>query len=189
MTRALLIVVTLLGLLIPALVTAQDCGGETLVPCGAIPWRLGSWPVLASPTPMPTVNATQSSANFPPTATAVSYAGLPGLDTSGISNQVATIQAVAQSTPIAVSDLYGSYATPGSGSPATLGSNAGTFFGYVRGLSEVNIGPFTPLLTFLLVWFLSKLSLWLLTVFAPVIMVLIGLVRKAVSFILDFLPL
>jgi hypothetical protein len=186
MTRALLIAVVCC-LLLPGLAAAQDCGGDTLVPCGAIPWRLGTWPLLASPTPMPTISVTQASGNFPPTATPVPYAGLPGVDTSGISAQIATIQAASQATPIAISDLYGSYATPNS--PANLGSQAGTFFGYVRGLSDVNIGPFTPLLVFLLFWFVFKLSVWMLTVFAPVILVLIGLVRKVISFILEFIPL
>lgn len=69
-----------------------------------------------------------------------------------------------------------------------LSDNTASIFGYARGLSEVNFGSLSPLITFLftslLIFIFVKTVLFLLPVFAA----LFGVIRKIVELILDFIP-
>lgn len=105
-----------------------------------------------------------------------------------MNDQLATVQALAQATPIEFVDYQG---TPvdSSGVFVELGDNAGAFFGYVRGAaSNGNFGKITPLFTFVIatmsIVFFVKLTLFLL----PLVGTLFGVMRKIVTFFLDFIP-
>ena len=70
-----------------------------------------------------------------------------------------------------------------------MGTNAGTFFGYVRGLSGESFGPLAPLVTLSVTAMILIISTKILTFILPVLAALFGLIRKIVSAILEFLPL
>lgn len=186
------LLVFLLVLLCGAItVQAQsDCGNG--LPCGPIPWPLPRLPDLQSPTPMPTVVITQAAADPPdgtPTATpSTTPTYLPGtLDTGGIDDNMATLQAIMEQTPEAIYNFEG---TPVDTNEVftELGENAGTFFGYARGLADVTFGAWTPLISFSILAFLTVIAVKIMTFLLPVITVVFGLVRKIIQLVLDFLP-
>lgn len=187
MKRPFLIAV--LVLLMPLTAYAQQIGCASGVACGPVPWQMPVFPVLRTPTPVPTaaITAIQTSGDVLPTATPMPAGA--SLDVSGITGQLATITALSLATPVNISDAYGSYATPATPMASQLGQQAGTFFGYVRGLTEINFGAITPLIVFALAVFGFLFTTFMATVLVPMIAVLVGIVRKIVSLILDFLPL
>ncbi len=165
--------------------SAQQCGNG--LPCGPIPWELIELPALSSPTPAPAVD---SSAAVGSTEAAAIGVG-PQLNTTNLNNQVATLSGMIYATPIAAQNLDGSYnsAEMDATQEAELAANAGTFFGYVRGLSAVSFGVLTPLISFALLAFGVIFALKVSTFVIPVFMVLFGFFRRIISLILDFIPL
>lgn len=169
-------------------VRASECGNG--LPCGSIPWPLPAPPQLASPTPMPTVGVTTN----PPTQTpggatatpAPTQAGGINIDTSGINNQFATLQVMANATSPAII-VSGTPISP-SEQLTSLTQNTSTFFGYLRGVSEINLGGLTPLIAFVTLSFVTVLSVKIITLLLPVLAVLFGFLRKIISVVLDFLP-
>lgn len=99
-------------------------------------------------------------------------------DVSSINNLAATLEAVGQATPMAVMQAQG----------FDLYTNSAQVIGVFRGLSAVNFGIFTPLIGFLFfaftTWALLQFGQYLL----PLVALLIGVVRKVVQTILDFIP-
>lgn len=180
------------------------------LPCGPIPWNLPRFPSLESPTPIPTLFITATptptytpsltptwtpvlsptitptpSSTYTPTPT---YTPTLALDADFLNDQLATVQAMFDATPIEFVDAAGTPVNTDT-TFSELGTNAGMFFGYVRGAaSNGNFGKITPLFAFVIltltVVFLVKLSLYLL----PVIAAIFGLIRKILNLILDFLP-
>jgi hypothetical protein len=72
---------------------------------------------------------------------------------------------------------------------STLGTNAGTFFGYLRGIDTATFGPLAPLVALLITGFLVIFSVKLITFLLPIIAALFGIVRKIISAVMEFLPL
>ncbi len=131
-----------------------------------------------TPTPTRTLTST-------PTATAT----VPFAATSA-SDQLATIQAMASATNIAVIN-------PTAGAPIdveaaaddSIGSIA-TIFGYIKGLFAVDLGRgITPLLYFSLVALIITLGTKTATAIIPLVFLFVGFIRKIVQLILDFIPL
>jgi len=159
-----------------------DC--QQGLPCGPVPWNVPSFGQLASPTPYPTVivnlTSTPTQTATPGPGTASAPTATPQLDTSGINNQVGTLQSIIQQTPVATF-------APSFGAQ-NLSTNSQTFFGYVLGLGNVHFGPLTPLLTFFLFSFLYVLGVKLALILLPLLAALFGFFRNIVSLILEFLP-
>ena len=197
MSRAAVIILLALALVSGAVWsqgnTIQCAAG---LPCGSVPWQLPRLPRLATPTPIPTINAPDYSGlplTQSPTPTPMMATGTPFFDSNAIGQQVGTLQAVINSTPFQV------YSADGSGVPsdinstiaqvAAMGGNTNIFFSYVRALYGVNIGVFTPLMLFFLIRFAVMLIIRLNTLILPVALAIFGFIRKVVQLILDFLPL
>lgn len=168
----------------------SDCGNG--LPCGPIPWPLPRLPDLQSPTPMPTVVITQAAAAPPdgtPTATPTATPTfIPGtLDTTGIDDNLATLQKLIETTPETIYNIEG---TPVDTEAVftELGENAGDFFGYAKGMTNVTFGAWTPLVSFTLLAMVTVISVKLLGFLLPFLMVIFGIIRKIVQLILDFLP-
>lgn len=183
MKKAALLLVLIVLPALP-LLAQQNCGNG--LPCGAIPWTLPNFPVMNSPTPMPTVNASNfiptEPSGFVPTPT-------PTFDTGSVTNNLATLGAVMSATPMVVLDANG---TPFNQEDtfAELGGNAGTFFGLARAIiSPDTWGVLWPLMAFAVVCLSVTLSIKLLTYMLPIFAALFGFIRKMIHVILDFIPL
>lgn len=163
-------------------VYAADCGNG--LPCGKLGWTLPSFPVLNSPTPMPTIQITSVvAATTAPTGAPTSTPAPTGTlmaDFSNVADQLATLAAVVNATQVPVLNASG---TPISGDEqyTQLATDAGTFFGYVRGVQEANLGGFTPwialLVTALVVAIATKGAGFLLPVVAVVFRLILRIVE------------
>lgn len=190
MMRRAVTLLLLIGILAPALtVSAQDCGAG--LPCGPVPWQLPNLPDLSSPTPFPTVLVTSGATVTPtpgPTSTGTITA-TPTLtltpsptslvDIEALNDSFATLQIVMEATEESVFDRSTGFDLPG---------NATNVIGLILGLQNVHFGVFTPFIQFIffgLFFFLGiKVTFFLL----PVLMMLVGFIRKIVEFILAFIP-
>lgn len=181
-----LTVVLVLVLLSVAVARAQDDCGDGL-PCGKLPWDLPSLPVLNSPTPMPTIAVAGSVGAGTPTPTPAPTV-TAALDMGGFNNQLATLNAVMAATPISINDLDG---TPVNETDVytELGSNAGTFFGYVQAVKSINFGALTPLVGLGFLALVLVISVKAANFILPLGAAIFGIVRKVVSVVLDFIPL
>lgn len=186
----LAVTVVALLLILGEPVGAQDCGNG--LPCGPLPWRLPNLPRLRTPTPMPTISFNPTP---PPTATPAPTDTPSGptptatldLDTSGIANQIATLNAVIEQTPMIVLDMAG---TPVDTSAqfAELGDNAGLVFGYARGLSQASLGSISPLVAFTLTALVVVIAVKMLTFMWPILAALWNIISRIIQLVLDFLP-
>jgi len=184
------VALVLLLLAIPLWVSAQATCQN--LPCGPIPWPLPGMPVLVSPSPMPTLNVNITAV---PTgaATATPVPLIPtnppiDLDTDGINNQLATLQSVMESTSMVIQDINGTPVDTNA-TFTELGDNAGTFFGYARGLSDLSFGKLSPLIAFALLALVTVLSVKSFGFFLPIIAAVWGFIRKIVQIVLEFIPL
>lgn len=189
MKRLLLILILLAAIALPVL--AGDCGNG--LPCGPLGWTLPPLPVLPSPTFMPTLAITAIAptqvSGAVPTAPAIPTAPpLVEVDTSGIGDQMATLNAVVAATSVPIVDLNGTPVDTDA-SFTELGDNAGQFFGYARSLSEASVGELTPLLAFGLLSFVVVIAVKIPTYLLPIAAAVFGLIRKIVQVILEFIPL
>lgn len=174
-----------------SIIRAQDDCGDGL-PCGRIPWDLPVLPGLPSPTPMPTSGVTiapPTQTPSGPTATPIPpTAGAGGfdLDVSGINDQFATLQSMAEATEqvVVVSG------TPVSSSEQldTLAADSYTFFGYVRAVGSLDLGGLTLILGFILTSFIVVVAVKSITFILPVLLALFNFIRSVISVILDFIP-
>ena len=101
-----------------------------------------------------------------------------GIDVNGISELMATLQtlpvnAVGIENPQAGVDLY---------------AGTATFFSYVLGIQSVNLGSFTPIVAFMFWSFFSFIAIKVAFILLPILAGLVGVVRRLVSLVLDFLP-
>jgi hypothetical protein len=110
------------------------------------------------------------------------------LDTSGINHQLSTLQAVMESTPMAIQDINGTPVDTNT-TFTELGDNAGTFFGYARGLSSLSFGKLSPLIAFALLALVTVLAVKMYGFFLPIITAIWGFIRKIVQIVLEFIPL
>jgi hypothetical protein len=181
-----LLIACITFIVVAAPVTAQDCGNG--LPCGAIPWPLPGAPGLSSPTPMPTINVDDidqnpnpgQPTNTPtpqPTPTSIGE----DLGVVSLEDQIATLQALVDATPIVVAEQ-------GVDTP-DLGSGASTVFGLVLAIQGVHFGVLTPLVTFGFFMLFFVISFKTAFIILPVVAVIFGFVRKVVNTILEFIPL
>jgi len=175
-------------LMLSAAVRAGECGNG--LPCGSIPWPQPNPPQLQSPTPMPTIALTQ----IPPTQTpggptaTPAPTNTPPVNVGDINDQVATLGAVIQSTPMGVNDINGTPVDTDA-TFAELGSNAGTFFGYVRTMSEVGFGQLTPLVALGFLALAVVISVKLITFLLPIASVFFGILQSVISLVRNLIPL
>lgn len=168
--------------------SADDCGPVDLPPL----------PVLVSPSPLPdsygqvtfftpTPTPTLTPSSTPPPSPTPTATRTAIWDNDAISDQLATIQAVAESTDVPVLDDDGNPMDSDS-LAAEIASNSGTFFGYLKGLQAASFGNASPLFTFMISAFFMVLTVKVLTLGLPVVMVGIGFIRRLVQIIFDFIP-
>lgn len=167
---------------IGVVVAQKDCGDG--LPCGKLAWDLPVLPVLNSPTPMPTINITAVQSATPgPTGGPTSTPAPTGTimaDFSNVGDQLETLAAVVNATQVPVLNASG---TPISGDEqyAQLTTDAGTFFGYMRGVQEANLGGWTPfialLFTTLVIAIATKGAGFLLPVVAVVFRLILRIVE------------
>lgn len=159
----------------------QDCGDG--LPCGRLLWDLPPLPLLPSPTLIPTVVITAVSSAAPAPTTVPASTPVPtgtiSADFSDLADQLGTLQAVvnATSVPVVVSG------TPmdTNAQLTELGSDAGTFFGYVRGFSQANLGGLTPFITFAIGSLVLVFGIKSLGFILPVAAVLFRLILRIVE--------
>lgn len=186
MMKLLIVVILITVITVP--VAAQGGCGEGQ-PCEGVPWRLPIFPVLLTPTPMPTLQATAYYVSPTPTGTYATQTPLPTptsttlFGISPISDQVATLSSMINATPITAA-LDG-MATE---EPAAIEASAGLFFGYVRGLGQFDIGFAQPLFDFMLLRLVIFISVFVIIMTLPVLGTLWGFVRRLISFLRMFLP-
>jgi hypothetical protein len=178
MRVVIILIAVIFSLVAPLTAQRGDCRNG--VSCDQIPWRLPALPFLPSPTPFPTVAATVVPTTAP-TSTANPTLGpsTPQVEINSIADGLATVQAMINVTPELINNPYGD---------AVLTGNIGLFFGYARGLSTASMGIFTPIITFIFFAFFSYLSIKAIFFILPLIAALIGLVRKVIQTVLDFIP-
>lgn len=188
MKRLMLSVVFMMLSAVPVL-AQRDCGDG--LPCGRLPWDLPVLPALSSPTPMPTVAVTVQPTPGPGTPTVAPSPTIPPIstiDTSDISDQVATLGAVMAQTPYIVQDFEG---TPVDTSEQldTMTDNAELFFGYARSIGSTTVGKLSPLLSLILVAIVTIVGVKATTYLLPFIGAVFGIIQRVINLILDFLPL
>lgn len=178
MKRTLLILLLMLLGTLPTL-AQSDCANN--LPCGGVPWRLPALPVLRSPTPFPTVIATSASGFIPTstgTVTPTPSATLP-IDMGSLNNSMATMSVALQVTAPAV----------GAGrAEFDMGNAGGQLIGYIMGLQNVHFGVFTPFVTFFFFAFFAFFGTKMLGILLPIISAIVGVIRKLIDVILQFLP-
>ncbi len=178
-------------LLLLMVITFGNCGNG--LPCGPVPWSLPALPRLASPTPMPTYVLTAippTTGPGTPTVTPQPGTATPtqAFDTAPIDVALATMQSISNSTPAVVTNELG---TPvGLDNLEELGSSAGTFFGYAKGVGEASLGPnLSPVFAFSLYAMITIIGVKSLTFMLPIVATVVKFFRTILQFILDFIPL
>jgi hypothetical protein len=169
-------------LAVPALAQAGDC--TKLSPCGPVPWSMPNLPRLLTPTAVPNSGSTVN-AIFGPTP-------VPALDGSASLGDTSFFNGGALNDQIGTLTELMSNENTLEGTGQDLGvlvGQSGDFFGYVRAFSVANFGVFTPILVIAIISFGIKLNVGIGTRLFPVMLALYGFVRKAITVILDFIPL
>lgn len=164
---------------------AQDDCGDGL-PCGKIPWDLPPLPALTSPTPIPTITPRPDINGLPGPGTPTPTPIGGNLGSIGIANQIGTAAAMAP-TPMDVLDSNGDPLVFGQ-QIDLLRQDAAIVVGYARGFSNMNFGKLTPLIAFLAGTFVIVMFVkgWLIVL--PIFTTIVGIFRKVVSFIMEFVP-
>lgn len=180
------VVIVLLLLIAASAARAQDdeCGNG--LPCGPLPWPVPVLPDLASPSPMPTISITAT--DIPPTSNPSPPTSTPTPTPAGDipSLEIAVTAAVdlAERTPDTIIGLDGM----GFDIMEIASADTGLFFSYVRGFSTLTFGVFTPLVLLLITFLVVTLVIYAITFFWPIIATVIGLIRRAVQLVLEFIP-
>lgn len=177
--RKLVLLVLIISLASLPVAAQTDCRNG--LPCGGVPWRIPAVPALQSPTPFPTVIATQASGLVPTstgtvTATATTT---PVFDVGQIDDAFATMSIAIAATVPSVESQTGA---------VDLGNATGQLIGYARGIQGVHFGIFTPFVSFLFFAFFTFFGTKIISFLMPVISVLVGVLRKIIQTILDFIP-
>jgi hypothetical protein len=193
----------LIILLMAMPVLAQNCSAG--LPCGQIPWDMPFMPELASPTPLPTFfytatpTPTMTPTNFTPSPTptntptpTLTYTPTstptvtPFFDTVELENQIETLQAIIDATPITV-DIDGTPVTL-SDQIETTGEGIEDLFSLVKGILGADWGPFSPMYQAFLLSVVVVFLVVAITYSAPIIGFVFGIVRKIYTAIMDFIP-
>jgi hypothetical protein len=161
----------------------RDCGDG--LPCGKLPWDLPLLLDLPSPTPMPTLvisaeGTEEAAPTVAPTQTPAPT-GTIAADFTDLDNQLATLQGVVNATPLAV-EVNGTPVDPNE-QFVEIGEDAGTFFGYLRGFSEMSLGGFSPFIGFAILSLVVIIGMKSLGWLLPVAAVLFRLILRIVEVI------
>ena len=125
-------------------------------------------------------NASPSSAPTPtpnPGCASVAVPTMP-VDTAALDSMMATVQSL-PSMQIGIEN-------PQSGFDLYTGTS--TFFSYVLGIQSVNLGSFTGIIVFLFWSFFTFIGIKVAFIFLPILAALVGVVKRLIQFVLDFLP-
>lgn len=161
----------------------NQCSNNT--PCGDVPWTLPQFPVLASPTPFPTelitVELTATPTATPGTGTPTAAPPTPtqGVDTELINNQLQTLQAFAAATPFDYAPEI---------PPQNITENVSQVMSFGLGLQSANLGVLQPFISIGFFGFFTWLGLRLTFMILPLITGFVGLLRKMIDLLLQFLP-
>lgn len=181
--KKIIILAAVLFVLVAGGAAAQkDCGDG--LPCGKLLWDLPPLATLASPTPMPTIQITAVLTATPaptgaPTNTPVPTGTLIA-DFSGIGNQMNTLAAVVAATQVPVLNASGTPIT-GDEQMTQLTTDAGSFFGYLRGFQEANFGGLTPFITLLVTGLIVAIATKGAGFILPVVAVVFRLILRIVE--------
>lgn len=107
-------------------------------------------------------------------------------DTDGLLNQIATLQALINETPISI-DLSGTPVSVGGAIDSSTGDVI-DFFSHVKGVMNLDLGPFRPLAYSAILGVAVKFVIIFIVYAVPVIGFLVGMIRKIYSAIMDFIP-
>ena len=204
------IIISLIIVIISSVnVLGDDCGDG--LPCGPLPWPLPYLPPLASPTPIgthidftgetftpsptatptntPTPTLTNTPTNTPtPTATPTNTAAPTATDfltDVPVGDNIETAQAIASATTIV---LYNDLGTPISEEQAQTTIDP-LVFSYIKGIQSNAFGPFMPIVTFVFAAFGLIFLLYIIKLVVPIGAFVFGLIRKIITFIMEFIPL
>lgn len=188
MRRAILILLALL-LVVGVAVAQKDCGDG--LPCGKLVWDLPVIPTLASPTPMPTIQITAvAPATTAPTGAPTATEAPTGTimaDFSNIGDQLNTLSAVVAATDVPVMV---------SGTPVTVDeqltqmtTDAGTFFGYLRGVQEISLGGFMPFITLIITTLIIAIAIKGIGFILPIGAVVLRLILRIVEVVKQLIGL
>lgn len=169
-----------------------------LLPCGPLPWALPEFYPLQSPTPVTrprivipssaTPIVTWVNTNTPaasPTAT-LTPTITPTLEFDDLSDQLGTLEAITASTAMPIEDVYGDQFSYDSNQ---IVADSEEFWSHVKAVAQIHFGVFTPIVFFIF-FSLAYILLFQSSGFLlGIIAAIIGVIRKVVSLILDFLPL
>jgi hypothetical protein len=161
----------------------KDCGDG--LPCGKLPWDLPSLPIMVSPTRMPTFVATAAPTSTPqPSATSgpsptPQATGTVLNDFAGLGDQLSTLTSQINATDVPI-EINGTPVDSGE-QLATMSSGANTFFGYVRGFSELSLGGLTPFFTFAITSLVIIIAIKSLGFILPILAVVFGIILKVVQ--------
>ncbi len=177
--RMILATLLMLALSIPVF---ADCTDKT--PCGPVPWKMPVLPRLLTPTPMPnssgSVTGIFGPTPVPDTNASADLGDTNFFDGSALNKQVGDLKTL----------MSNQNTMNGTGQDlGVLVSQSGDFFSYLRAFATANFGVFTPLLLIAVLSFSVKMGLGVSTRLFPVFMAIYGFVRKAITVILDFIPL
>lgn len=170
-------------------IAQKDCGDG--LPCGKLYWDLPPLPTLYSPTPMPTIQITAVQTSTPAPTGAASATPAPTgtlqADFSTIGEQFETLQAVVNATNVPVL-VSGTPVNP-SDQLVALGDDAGTFFGYVRGFSEVSLGGWSPFVALLILSSVVVLGLKSIGFLLPIAAVMFRLIVRIIEVVKQLIGL
>lgn len=172
-------------LLMAAPAMAQDISDCTSAhPCGPVPWRIPQLPMLVTPTSVPSSSGAVSAIFGATPVPAPEQAGALGdtsfFDGDALNDEIGTLNDLMsnnESVNGSQEDLV------------ALASQSADFLGYVRAFSTANFGVFTPLLLIFILSFSVKMGAGLSLRLLPLVAVIFGLIRKAITVVLDFIPL
>src|SRR6185369_5924033 len=166
---------------------AGECGDG--LPCGSIPWPQPNPTQLQSPTPMPTIGVTinpPTQTPGGPTATPAPTEASFNLDLGGLNDKFATLQSVVEATDQVV-EVSGTPVSAGD-QLDTVAASGYTFFGYVRGITELDLGGLTPFITFVTTSLVVVIAVKSITFILPVLLALFNFIKGIINVVLNFLP-
>lgn len=179
----------LFAVLMPGSYQDDFCGNG--LPCGPVPWPVPQLPIILSPTPIPTAviqaTAVPSDPTSTPQPTSTPIPTIPDeqIDTDDLEDVIGDIEDIVNQT--AVPDFGNVDGTEiGWESADSLSTSA--FWGLVRGLLGINIGVFQPVFVAGIIAVFTITFVKSTTLILPVVAFAIGMIRKAVEFVVKFIP-
>lgn len=174
------------------IVPPPNCG-LPYQPCGALPWAVPRLPTmllpsptivatLPSPTPIPLTSTPSPTPTGANTATPAPTSTLI-VDVGGLTSLNSTMAAMqqtlsAQSTQQII--LNGTAVGPGE-TAQQLGQNVGNFFGFIRAISTLSLGPVGGLITFGMLALAFVFFVYVASFAMPIIMWIVNLLLRIIT--------